>query len=153
MNSFWIDSIKNEQNFEKLNNDIETDVCIIGAGIFGKQRTIRRDADGQKEDGRAWQGAGQPVCRPARRYRQRSVQLNAAAAGKIDQDLPVDERGKARHSVAQLIREENIRLDGKRIKALHLPEQYFADAVRIAVDRSFHSLYCSMRQIISQFPG
>lgn len=35
MNSFWIDSIKNEQNFEKLNNDIETDVCIIGAGIFG----------------------------------------------------------------------------------------------------------------------
>ena len=79
--------------------------------------------------------------------------LNAAAAGKIDQDLPVDERGKARHSVAQLIREENIRLDGKRIKALHLPEQYFADAVRIAVDRSFHSLYCSMRQIISQFPG
>lgn len=35
MNSFWIDSIKNEQNFKKLNNNIETDVCIIGAGIFG----------------------------------------------------------------------------------------------------------------------
>ena len=35
MNSFWIDSIKNEKNFEKLNSDIETDVCIIGAGIFG----------------------------------------------------------------------------------------------------------------------
>ena len=35
MNSFWIDSIKNDQNFEKLNSNIETDVCIIGAGIFG----------------------------------------------------------------------------------------------------------------------
>ena len=35
MNSFWIDSIKNDQNFEKLNSNIETDICIIGAGIFG----------------------------------------------------------------------------------------------------------------------
>ena len=35
MNSFWINSIKNNKNFEKLNSNIETDVCIIGAGIFG----------------------------------------------------------------------------------------------------------------------
>lgn len=35
MNSFWINSINDQQHFEKLNEDIETDVCIIGAGIFG----------------------------------------------------------------------------------------------------------------------
>lgn len=37
MNSLWLDSIKSQKqfNFDVLNEDIETDVCIIGAGIFG----------------------------------------------------------------------------------------------------------------------
>ena len=35
MNSFWIDSLNKNLNYNKLNNDIETDVCIIGGGIFG----------------------------------------------------------------------------------------------------------------------
>ena len=35
MSSFWLDSIKNKTKFNKLENDISTDVCIIGAGIFG----------------------------------------------------------------------------------------------------------------------
>ena len=34
MNSLWLDSIKNN-NYESLCKDIETDVCIIGAGILG----------------------------------------------------------------------------------------------------------------------
>lgn len=35
MNSFWLDSIENKNKFNKLEKDISTDVCIVGAGIFG----------------------------------------------------------------------------------------------------------------------
>ena len=35
MNSYWIDSTKNNATFEKLAQDIACDVCIIGAGLFG----------------------------------------------------------------------------------------------------------------------
>ncbi len=35
MNSFWLDSIENKTNFNKLEKDISTDICIVGAGIFG----------------------------------------------------------------------------------------------------------------------
>lgn len=35
MNSLWIDSIGNKKKFSKLNSNIEADVCIVGAGIFG----------------------------------------------------------------------------------------------------------------------
>ncbi len=34
MNSLWLSENKNDK-FESLSNNIETDVCIIGAGIFG----------------------------------------------------------------------------------------------------------------------
>ncbi len=35
MNSLWLSENLNNKNFEPLENDISTDVCIIGAGIFG----------------------------------------------------------------------------------------------------------------------
>lgn len=36
MNSYWIDSTKdNHINFDSLNKDIITDVCIVGGGITG----------------------------------------------------------------------------------------------------------------------
>lgn len=35
MNSLWIDSINNSNNFDSLSNDLETDMCIVGSGIFG----------------------------------------------------------------------------------------------------------------------
>ena len=35
MDSLWIDSVQGLSNFESLNNNLETDICIIGAGIFG----------------------------------------------------------------------------------------------------------------------
>ena len=35
MNSLWLDSVKNTYNFDMLSQDIETDICIIGAGILG----------------------------------------------------------------------------------------------------------------------
>lgn len=35
MNSFWLDSVGNKNKFNKLEKDISTDACIIGAGIFG----------------------------------------------------------------------------------------------------------------------
>ena len=35
MNSFWLDSIENKNKFNKLEKGISTDVCIVGAGIFG----------------------------------------------------------------------------------------------------------------------
>ena len=35
MNSLWIDSVKGASNFETLTNNLEADICIIGAGIFG----------------------------------------------------------------------------------------------------------------------
>ena len=35
MNSYWIDSCSNIMNFEALDKNIETDVCIVGGGITG----------------------------------------------------------------------------------------------------------------------
>ena len=35
MNSYWIDSIKNNNNYSNLTKNISADVCIIGTGIFG----------------------------------------------------------------------------------------------------------------------
>lgn len=35
MNSLWLDSNFKKPNFPSLSNDVEADVCIIGAGIFG----------------------------------------------------------------------------------------------------------------------
>ena len=35
MNSLWLSEDLDNKNFEKLNKNISTDVCIIGAGIFG----------------------------------------------------------------------------------------------------------------------
>ena len=35
MNSFWLSSNENKNKFKKLDNDISTDICIVGAGIFG----------------------------------------------------------------------------------------------------------------------
>ncbi len=35
MNSLWLDSIEKVKLFPSLSKDIETDVCVIGAGIFG----------------------------------------------------------------------------------------------------------------------
>ena len=35
MNSLWIDSVKGTSKFEALDKNLETDICIIGAGIFG----------------------------------------------------------------------------------------------------------------------
>lgn len=35
MDSLWLDSIFSNNNFFKLDKNINSDVCIIGAGIFG----------------------------------------------------------------------------------------------------------------------
>ena len=35
MNSILLDSIKNKNQFETLSKNLETDICIIGAGMFG----------------------------------------------------------------------------------------------------------------------
>ncbi len=35
MNSLWLDSIEKLKLFPSLSKDIKTDICIIGAGIFG----------------------------------------------------------------------------------------------------------------------
>ncbi len=35
MSSLWIDSTKDKGNFSQLKEDISTDICIIGAGLFG----------------------------------------------------------------------------------------------------------------------
>lgn len=35
MSSYWLDSVKNTLSFSPLDKDITTDVCIIGAGLFG----------------------------------------------------------------------------------------------------------------------
>lgn len=35
MNSLWLNSNKNDNNFETLNENLNADVCIVGGGIFG----------------------------------------------------------------------------------------------------------------------
>ena len=35
MNSVWLDSVNRFDNLGSLNEDVEADICIIGAGIFG----------------------------------------------------------------------------------------------------------------------
>lgn len=35
MKSLWLETTSNENNFEQLKQNIESDVCIIGGGITG----------------------------------------------------------------------------------------------------------------------
>lgn len=35
MISFWIDSVKDKHNFEKISENLDCDVCIVGAGMVG----------------------------------------------------------------------------------------------------------------------
>lgn len=35
MSSFWLDSVKDKPSFTSLDKNITTDICIIGAGLFG----------------------------------------------------------------------------------------------------------------------
>ena len=35
MKSYWIEEIKEKENYKTLKKDIETDICIIGGGITG----------------------------------------------------------------------------------------------------------------------
>lgn len=35
MNSLWIDSVNTPTHYPSLDKNLECDVCIIGAGIFG----------------------------------------------------------------------------------------------------------------------
>ena len=36
MSSYWIESVKNiKKEYKRLNNNIKTDICIIGGGITG----------------------------------------------------------------------------------------------------------------------
>lgn len=63
MNSLWLDSNKQINNFPSLSSDTEADVCIIGAGIFGltcayylshlgfKVTVLEKDAIGEKTTG------------------------------------------------------------------------------------------------------
>ena len=63
MNSLWLDSIEKVKLFPSLTKDCETDVCIIGAGIFGlscayylsklgfKVVVIEKDSIGDKTTG------------------------------------------------------------------------------------------------------
>ena len=63
MNSLWLIENKNDNKFENLSKNIDTDVCIIGAGIFGmtcgyylskaglKVSILEKDEIGQKTTG------------------------------------------------------------------------------------------------------
>ena len=35
MKSYWIDSVKNKNDYPKLNKDLNVDVCIVGGGLVG----------------------------------------------------------------------------------------------------------------------
>jgi glycine/D-amino acid oxidase-like deaminating enzyme/nitrite reductase/ring-hydroxylating ferredoxin subunit len=48
LNSFWIDSTKNQVNFSSLEDDLNVDVCIIGAGIFGLSTAYYLSSQGLK---------------------------------------------------------------------------------------------------------
>lgn len=63
MSSYWLDSIDNKTNYNKINENYECDVCIIGAGITGltcgyylsklglKVIIVEKDTIGQKASG------------------------------------------------------------------------------------------------------
>lgn len=48
MSSFWIDTTNNGGHFSKLNKDINIDVCIIGAGLFGLTTAYYLSKSGKK---------------------------------------------------------------------------------------------------------
>lgn len=62
MNSLWLDSVKSNK-FSSLGSDVETDICIIGAGVFGltcayylsklgfKVTVLEKDGIGEKTTG------------------------------------------------------------------------------------------------------
>ena len=35
MSSLWIENTKNSMEFPRVEKDLETEVCVIGAGLFG----------------------------------------------------------------------------------------------------------------------
>ena len=35
MGSLWIETTKNKSNFKTLNGNEETEICVIGGGLFG----------------------------------------------------------------------------------------------------------------------
>ncbi len=63
MNSLWINTLKKNKSFPSLSKDIETDICVIGAGIFGlscayylsklgfKVIVLEKDSIGEKTTG------------------------------------------------------------------------------------------------------
>ena len=63
MNSLWLDFTEKKKKFPSLSNDLETDVCIIGSGIFGlscayylsklgfKVTVLEKDGIGEKATG------------------------------------------------------------------------------------------------------
>lgn len=63
MSSYWLDSIKEKKNFDKIDNDYECDVCIIGGGLTGlscgyylsklglKVIIVEKDTIGEKASG------------------------------------------------------------------------------------------------------
>lgn len=63
MNSLWLDSNNKEMNFSSLSSNIDSDVCILGAGIFGltcayylsnlgfKVTVLEKDGIGEKTTG------------------------------------------------------------------------------------------------------
>lgn len=48
MSSFWIDTTNNEGHFSRLTKDINVDVCIIGAGLFGLTTAYYLSKSGKK---------------------------------------------------------------------------------------------------------
>lgn len=63
MSSYWLDSIKEKKNFDKIDNNYKCDVCIIGAGLTGlscgyylsklglKVVIVEKDSIGEKASG------------------------------------------------------------------------------------------------------
>ena len=53
MNSLWLDLTNKLNNFPTLANDISTDVCIIGGGMFGITCSyyLEKDTIGSKTTG------------------------------------------------------------------------------------------------------
>ena len=48
MNSLWIETTKNELNVKSLEKDEETEICVIGAGLFGLTTAYYLSKQGKK---------------------------------------------------------------------------------------------------------
>lgn len=121
MKSYWIDSVKTKKDYQRLTQDLETDVCIIGGGLTGittayylnqykiKNIILEKDRIGQKTTGHS----------TAKITSQHGIfyQYLKNAKGKEFAQKYYEANEKAIHNIESIIQKEKINCEFEKNSA------------------------------------